>query len=136
MIKITNLISYLVGAVLLFSGISKVFFFRHFLSNVDSYNILPGGWILHLSGILIASEILLGILLFIRMYQGLSAGISTVLFSFFLTVSIYSVLQKIDIDCGCFGSMSSKVADIKHFVLLTLLLSGSTFVFIRKELID
>lgn len=131
--KIKFLLSYIIGAILLFSGIIKIFSFRHFLNVVNSYNIIPTNWVPHLSGILIFIEILLGTLLFTKKYREIGAFISTILISFFLIISIYSTVQGSNIECGCFGPLSGKVADVKHFALLIFLMTGSIFIFMKSE---
>ena len=132
--NVMKLTSYLLGFILLFSGISKLVAFDYFTTNISSYNVIYNkNIIIHLSLVLISLEIVLGVMLCTKRYKLLSAGTIVILLSFFLSFSVYSLIIKDNPACGCFGNINMRITDINHFVLLITLMAASIFVFVKNR---
>ena len=92
----------LIGAILFFAGVAKISNFGAFVINVDSYQMLPTGFVKPISYLLVSAEITLGITLIIGYFSRGACILSALLFLIFALVLANAVWRKIPItDCGC-----------------------------------
>ncbi len=102
----------LLGAILFFAGIAKISNFGAFVINVDSYQMLPTGFVKPISYLLVSAEITLGITLIIGYFSTGACILSSLLFLIFALVLANAVWRKLPItDCGC-GNFLFSLLDI------------------------
>ncbi len=98
---IYHLIRVLLGAIFLWSGISKLIDPTQFSVIIDAYGLLPDAWILLVAVVLPFLEMVFGLGLLLDI-KGSLAGISALLLLFIVILS-YGIGLGLDVDCGCFG---------------------------------
>ena len=90
------------GAILLFAGITKLMGFSTFATNVGSYQMLPIGLVKPISYLIVSGEITLGIVLIIGYFSRGAGILSMLLFLIFAVVLTNALLRELTItDCGC-----------------------------------
>ncbi len=110
----------LLGAILLFAGIAKLSNFGAFIVNVDSYQMLPTGFIKPISYLLVSAEITLGLVLIIGYFSRGAGILSSFLFLIFAVALANVILKKLPIsDCGC-GNFLFSLFDIIGFQITTV----------------
>lgn len=92
----------LIGAILFFAGISKISNFGAFVINVDSYQMLPTGFVKPISYLLVSTEITVGTVLIIGYFSKGASTLAAFLFMIFAVALTNVVWRKLPItDCGC-----------------------------------
>ena len=92
----------LLGAILLFAGIAKLSDFGALVINVDSYQMLPSGFVKPISYLLVSAEITVGIELIIGYFSKGASTLAAFLFMIFAVALTIVVWKKLPIvDCGC-----------------------------------
>ncbi len=92
---------WIISLFFLVAAVPKLFNVHGFAALIDAYAILPDIFLLPTAIVLPILEIILAVgLLFNRLTSKIGVGL--VLLSFIILLS-YSILQGLDIDCGCFG---------------------------------
>lgn len=109
----------LLGAILLFAGIAKLSNFGAFVINLDSYQMLPTGFVKPISYLFVSAEITVGIVLIIGYFSKGACTLAAFLFTIFAVALANVVLKKLPItDCGCDNLLFS-LLDIIGFQIST-----------------
>ncbi len=122
---------YLITAVLLFSGVSKIMDINPLIDTLEEVK-LPHDLIITTATLLPITEIGLGIMLLFRIEQRTALRITAILFLVFFLFSVYGMILGLEEDCGCFGSVLKSNFGlsmiIRNLVLLTsiILVLGNT----------
>ena len=107
------------GTILFFAGIAKISNFGAFVINLDSYQMLPTGFVKPISYLLVSAEITLGITLIIGYFSRGAGILSSLLFLIFALVLTNAVWKKLPItDCGC-GNFLFSLLDMLGFQIST-----------------
>lgn len=110
----------LLGAILFFAGIAKLSNFGSFVINVDSYQMLPIGFVKPISYLLVSAEITVGIVLIIGYFTKGASILAAVLFILFAFALTNVVWKEIPItDCGCSNFLFS-LLDMLGFQISTI----------------
>lgn len=110
-----------VGCIFTWAGLMKIIDPRGFAQSIANYNIFPQGMSLFLALVIPWIEVICGIFLISGIFRKASTLIISGSLAIFLILIAVSILRGLDIDCGCFGSLSRKV-DYKLILLDSLLL--------------
>jgi putative oxidoreductase len=94
---------YLIAAVLIFSGISKIMDPMPLIETFKLVAMIPEEVCIIIAAVLSLLEIGLGLLLMFRCKPKLVLSVTLVLFAVFLAFSIYGTIVGMNNDCGCFG---------------------------------
>lgn len=109
----------LLGAILLFAGIAKLSNFGAFVINVESYQMLPTGFVKPISNLLVSAEITVGIVLIIGYFSKGASALAAFLFMLFALGLANVVWKKLPItDCGC-GNFLFSLLDMLGFQIST-----------------
>lgn len=107
--RFSFVVSLAVAAVLLFSGILHAIQPYLFMHTVASYQIFPK-WAVGLLALWIPYfQIVLGLCFGLGIARRTTNGIAALLFAAFALAQLSVLARGLDIDCGCFGFVSSKV---------------------------
>ena len=99
-------------AVGLLLGISSAIHLSNpyfFAESVASYGLLPGGLVLTASTIIMMMGVVLSGSLLAGVWTDCTMPITTGLFVLFVAAQVFAIATGRNIDCGCFGSSSSKI---------------------------
>ena len=97
-----TLLRVILGAILLFAGITKLMGFSIFTTHVDSYQMLPIGLVKPVSYLIVSAEVTLGVVLIIGYFSRGAGILSMFLFLVFAVVLANALLRELTItDCGC-----------------------------------
>lgn len=110
------------GGVFIWAGILKILNPLEFAQSVSNYRVFPSGISFFLALILPWIEVVCGVFLVIGIFRHASALLVSGLLSAFLVLIIVTIIRGLDVDCGCFGSLSQKVD-------YTLILTDSVLLF-------
>jgi putative oxidoreductase len=122
-----------VGGVFLWAGILKIFDPLEFAQAIANYKFFPRLITFFLALVLPWLEVICGIFLILGIFRNASALLVSCLLAGFLVLITSAILRGLDIDCGCFGSLSQK-ADYKLMLSDSLLLFFSlNILFSRKK---
>lgn len=122
----------IVGGVFIWAGIFKIFDPLEFAQGIDSYKVFPRVICFFLALVLPWLEALCGVFLILGMFRKASALLVSCLLAGFLVLITSAILRGLDIDCGCFGSLSQK-ADYKLMLTDSLLLFFSLNIFFSHK---
>ncbi len=131
--RITQILAYLLGMIFLISGLSKIVNLYEFKNLIKNYKFLPQNATLELIFLLIAVEIIVGIIFFVRRFHGLAATASAVLLIMFIIFSIYARSYNIKIDCGCISFIHLQMGGIMHFIQNIALLIMSLGIILLRD---
>jgi uncharacterized membrane protein YphA (DoxX/SURF4 family) len=92
-----------VGGILLWAGLSKVFDHQAVILSVDAYDILPHSVVEPVASALPWLEILLGAFLLTGLFVRFSAAGASLLTAVFIVAMAQAKARGLQIDCGCFG---------------------------------
>ncbi|MFB0564768.1 MAG: MauE/DoxX family redox-associated membrane protein [Candidatus Aminicenantaceae bacterium] len=98
-----------VGGVFIWAGLLKITSPLDFAQNIKNYQIFPHGGSFFLALVLPWIEIICGVFLLLGVFPRASALLVSLLLVVFLCLVLITIARGIDIDCGCFGSLSRKV---------------------------
>ena len=102
----------ILGGVLLYAGVSKVFDPGALAASIRSYELpLPEGFVTLWAHALPLLEILLGLYLLIGLFSRASAWSASGLIVLFSVVLIQGAVRGLEIDCGCFGSTTATTGE-------------------------
>jgi putative oxidoreductase len=122
----------IVGGVFLWAGVLKIFNPLEFAQGIANYRVSPRLISFFLALVLPWLEVLCGVFLIFGIFRKASAFLVSCLLVGFLVLVFSAILRGLDIDCGCFGSLSQK-ADYKLILTDSLLLFFSlNILFSRK----
>ena len=98
-----------VGGVFIWAGLLKIFNPLDFAQDIANYRVFPHGISFFLALVLPWIEVISGLLLVLGFFRRSSALLLSFLLVAFIALIMTTILRGIDIDCGCFGSLSRKV---------------------------
>lgn len=117
-----------VGGVFIWAGLSKIFDSLGFAQNIANYRIFSQTASLFLALILPWIEVICGLLLVLGIFRETASFILSGFLVVFLVLIIVTLIRGLDIDCGCFGSLSRRV-DYKLLLTDGILLFFSLNIF-------
>jgi len=121
----------LVGVVFIWAGLLKITDPLNFAQSLRNYQIFPQGISFFLALVLPWIEIICGILLILGIFRQASAFLISTLLFLFLALVLLTIARGIDIDCGCFGSLSQRV-DFKIIIMDSVLFFLTLNIFFYK----
>jgi uncharacterized membrane protein YphA (DoxX/SURF4 family) len=98
-----------VGGMFIWAGVSKIIDPLGFAQNIANYRVFPEGISFFLALILPWIEVICGAFLILGIFRSASALLLSGFLVVFLVLIAVTLIRGIDIDCGCFGSLSGKV---------------------------
>jgi uncharacterized membrane protein YphA (DoxX/SURF4 family) len=121
-------VRYLLAAVFLWSGITKLLDPVSFGVLIDAYGLIPGTWVMPAAILLSSLEVIAGAGLVLDIHGSLA--IITGMVILFMAILSYGIHMGLDIDCGCFGPQDPeakafhglRAALYKDFVLMACVL--------------
>lgn len=121
---IWTILAVLVGGVFLYAGVLKARDPVQFTGDIQNFHILPYGVAVRLAFYLPWLEIICGLaLIFGRLRYG-ALAILTGLTVVFIGATIAAKARGIDVDCGCFGSVSKGLSFTSHLLIDLAILAG------------
>ena len=99
-------VRYLLAAVFLWSGITKLLDPVSFGVLIDAYGLIPKPWIMPVAIMLSSLEAIAGAGLIFDIHGSLA--IITGMVILFVAILSYGIHMGLDIDCGCFGPQDSE----------------------------
>ncbi|MGD8534780.1 MAG: MauE/DoxX family redox-associated membrane protein [Candidatus Aminicenantes bacterium] len=117
-----------VGGVFIWAGLSKIFDPLDFAQNIANYRIFSQSVSLFLALIIPWIEVICGLLLLLGIFRESASFILSGSLVVFLGLIIVTLIRGLDIDCGCFGSLSRSV-DYKLLLMDCVLLFFSLSIF-------
>lgn len=121
-----------VGGMFIWAGVSKIIDPLGFAQNIANYRVFPGGISFFLALVLPWIEVICGVFLILGIFRSASALLLSGFLAVFLVLSTVTILRGIDIDCGCFGSLSGKV-DYKLILMDSVLLFFSLNIYFSRK---
>jgi len=123
---------FVVGGVFIWAGILKILNPLDFAQNIANYRVFPQVISFSLALVLPWIEVLSGFFLIAGIFRKASALLISCLLVGFLVLIFSAILRGLDIDCGCFGSLSKKV-DYKLILTDIVLLFFSLNIFFSRK---
>ena len=120
-----------VGGVFIWAGLSKIFDPLGFAQNIANYRIFSQPVSLFLALILPWIEVICGLLLVMGIFRETASFMLSSSLVVFLGLIIVTLIRGLDIDCGCFGSLSRSV-DYKLLLMDCVLLFFSLNIFMSQ----
>jgi putative oxidoreductase len=121
-----------VGGVFIWAGVSKIFDPLGFAQNIVNYRAFPQVMSFFLALVLPWIEVICGAFLILGIFRSASALLLSGLLAVFLVLITVTIIRGIDIDCGCFGSLSAKV-DYKLILEDSILLFFSLNIYFSRQ---
>src|SRR4030042_5107867 len=100
--RVTTVIRFLLGGMLVFSGVLKIFEPDSFAEVIARYDIIPGIVTPYAAVIIPVLEVLLGLLLIVGFRIRASACLSMILMAVFTVAVAVTLARGRRFDCGCF----------------------------------
>ena len=110
-----------VGGMFIWAGVTKIIDPLGFAQNIANYRVFPEGISFFLALVLPWIEVICGVFLILGIFLSASALLLSGFLVVFLVLIAATLIRGIDIDCGCFGSLSGKV-DYKLILTDSILL--------------
>jgi len=121
-----------VGGTFIWAGVSKIIDPLEFAQNIANYRVFSQGISFFLALVLPWIEVICGVFLILGIFRYAGALLLSGLLAVFLVLITVTILRGIDIDCGCFGSLSGKV-DYKLILMDSILLFFSLNIFFSRK---
>jgi uncharacterized membrane protein YphA (DoxX/SURF4 family) len=122
--RIVAILAWILGAVFVYSGITKSIEPAGFAEAVGNYRILPW-YLINLAAIFLPWwEIAPGLALFFPSWRRPAAKIILILTGLFTIAVVTALIRGLDISCGCFGEDSSRVGLRTLLIDIGILLAG------------
>ena len=121
-----------VGGVFIWAGVLKIINPLDFAQNIANYRAFPRFVSFFLALILPWIEVFCGILVISGLFKRSGALVLSVMTGCFLVLIAVTILRGINIDCGCFGPLSSRV-DYKLILTDFILLFFSINIFLSRS---
>jgi uncharacterized membrane protein YphA (DoxX/SURF4 family) len=121
-----------VGGMFIWAGVSKIIDPLGFAQNIANYRVFSQGISFFLALVLPWAEVFCGAFLILGIFRSASALLLSGFLVVFLVLIAVTMIRGIDIDCGCFGSLSGKV-DFKLIVTDSILLFFSLNIFFSRK---
>jgi uncharacterized membrane protein YphA (DoxX/SURF4 family) len=122
---------FVVGGVFIWAGLSKIFDPLGFAQNIANYRIFSQALSLFLALIMPWMEVICGLLLVLGIFRETASFMLSGSLVVFLGLIIVTLVRGLDIDCGCFGSLSRSV-DFKLLLIDCALLFFSLNIFFSQ----
>ena len=123
----------LAGAVFVYAGILKVRDPLQFATDLSNYHIMPWPVGVRLAFYLPWLEILAGLaLIFHRIFAG-ALAVTAALMVGFIGATIWTKIQGINVNCGCFGAAGSNLSFTWHLALNGSILAVLLFLWFTRE---
>ncbi len=131
----------LLGALFIFSAITKISDLDFFIKSLENYKLLPVETLNLVALIIPWMELIIGLFLILGFFVKESALLGSIMMGIFIMAIIISLARGLNIDCGCFGTVDgSKVGIsklIEDFIILLgfiwITLNGSSFLAVSKD---
>jgi len=120
-----------VGGVFIWAGLLKIFDPLDFAQNIANYRIFSQSVSLFLALIIPWVEVICGLLLVSGVFRETASFILSASLVVFLALIIVTLIRGLDIECGCFGSLSRRV-DYKLLLTDAVLLFFSLNIFLSQ----
>ncbi len=120
-----------VGGLFIWAGLLKIFDPLDFAQNIANYRIFPQSVSLFLALIIPWIEVICGLLLILGIFRETASFILSASLVVFLALIIVTLIRGLDIECGCFGSLSRRV-DYKLLLTDVVLLFFSLNIFLSQ----
>ena len=122
----------IVGGFFIWAGALKVVDPLDFTRNISNYQIFSEGISFFLAIILPWIEIVCGFFLITGIFRQASAFLISFFLLLFILLVLVTIARGINIDCGCFGSLSRSV-DFKLVFVDGILFFLSLIIFLRSQ---
>jgi len=122
----------IVGGVFIWAGILKILDPLEFTQGIANYRVFPQFISFSLALVLPWLEVICGFFIIAGIFRKASAFLVSCLLAGFLVLVFSAILRGLDIDCGCFGSLSRK-ADYKLILIDSLLLLFTLNIFFSRK---
>jgi putative oxidoreductase len=120
----------IIGFIFIYAGMEKISNPAEFARAINNYKLLPFSLINIAALILPWIEFVTGILIIFGIKVKENAFIISSLLGIFIIAIIISLFRGLNIDCGCFGTLSgAKIGFLKLFENVLMLLSGILLVY-------
>ncbi len=123
-----------VGGIFIWAGVSKIIDPLGFAQNIVNYRVFPEGISSFLALVLPWIEVICGAFLILGIFRSASALLLSCFLVVFLVLITVTLIRGIDIDCGCFGSLSGKV-DYKLILMDSVLLFFSLNIYFSSKVV-
>ncbi len=120
-----------VGGVFIWAGLLKIFDPLDFAQNIANYRIFSQTVSLFLALIIPWIEVICGLLLVLGIFRETASFMISGSLVVFLVLIIVTLIRGLDIECGCFGSLSRRV-DYKLLLTDVVLLFFSLNIFLSQ----
>ncbi|BBB33163.1 DoxX family protein [Thermotomaculum hydrothermale] len=123
----------IVALVFLYSGSVKILNLYQFGEIINNYHILPSFLIIPFASLITTSEIILGIMFLLGVYEKETAVLLILLNIVFIFAMASAIIRGIDTSCGCFSQngevvgIKDIVRDIVFIMLILLVLMGRKY---------
>ncbi len=119
-----------VGGIFIWAGLSKIFDPLGFAESIANYRAFPHWMTFFTALVLPWLEMICGAFLVLGLFRRSSALLLSLLLASFLALVAVTLARGINIDCGCFGSVSRKV-DVSLILFDCVLLFLSLNIFFQ-----
>ena len=122
------------GGVFIFAGVLKIIDPAGFALNVANFRLAPHEWINLIAITLPWIEVLAGVLLIAGIWPQASALVIGGMTVVFLGAIGSAVARGLDIECGCFGTVSAKRVGLMSLVFDAVLLAAAIWLVLRPRI--
>jgi len=98
----------IVGGLFIYAGVIKIADPLGFARDIQNYRVLPPAACLFIALALPWFEALSGAFLIVGIFKRTSAWLLSFLLAGFIVLVVVTMARGLDVDCGCFGSLSRK----------------------------
>jgi uncharacterized membrane protein YphA (DoxX/SURF4 family) len=123
----------LLGAVFIFSGVTKLPDIPGFAATIEQFQVLPQFLVKPIAVTLPFVELLLGFLLLIGFLTKYASIGLVALLLFFILAIIPNLVVGTTVDCGCFGNVIASKADMHLLLQDTFLMGLLLIIILQKE---
>ena len=129
--KYFNLILRIIlGSIFIISGVEKISNPAEFAQTIENYRLLPISSINIFALILPWIELISGMFLLFGIKNKENSLIITTMMIVFTSAVVIAVLRNLDIDCGCFGTLTAQKVGLRKVIENIVLISmGFTILF-------
>jgi uncharacterized membrane protein YphA (DoxX/SURF4 family) len=124
-----TIVRWIVGAVLLLAGLSKLRALRTFSASLRTFAIVPHALVPPLAMAIPTAEVGLALLLLLGVAVHVAGAASALLFSVFGVAIVWNLRRGRHISCGCFGALSEPIEPttvLRNVALASLSLIAAT----------
>lgn len=122
--NIWRVVRWILGALFIYAGITKVIDPIGFANDIDNYKTVPWAFGIWIAFYLPWLEILCGLALVFRRLDRGAVLLLTALMCVFIAATIAAKARGLDITCGCFGHASRNLSFSSHLLLDLVILAG------------